>query len=337
VPVGPLASFIGSPLVYPATAEPATSDDLQNSLRHALAHFTTPDTRYLSLDPEHGGNAGWAISLWNEQGLIGVLLLGPKRDGGLYTQEEMEVAAASGERLLDTQASAEVARRLVLLQRQRMAESQVLDRQTRRVLHDDVLPTLHAAILALSNGHGVERASEAVGLLTDAHHNISDLLREMPHSTLPTIDRRGLLVALRQVVEDEFPQAFHSVRWHIDPQVEQRLAPLSPLSAEVLFYAAREAIRNAARHGRRADGGPLSVSIRATWQDGLDLRIEDDGVGMGALTLGDGGSGNGLALHSTMMAVIGGSLLAEPREEGGSRVTLTLPQESWHPLGPHAS
>ena len=48
------------------------------------------------------------MPLWSERGLIGVLLLGEKRDGGLYTQEEIEIARASGERLIDTQASAEM-------------------------------------------------------------------------------------------------------------------------------------------------------------------------------------------------------------------------------------
>lgn len=328
VPLGPLASFIGSPLTYPPAPAGHAPEPAPESIKPTIEQFTDSRVRYLALEPALHGGAAWAVSLWHERGLMGLLLLGPKRDGGLYTQEEMEIAAASGERLLDTQASAEVARRLVLLQRQRMAESQVLDRQTRRVLHDDVLPTLHAAILALSNGHGPERTGEAVTLLTDAHHNLSDLLREMPHSTLPTLDRRGLLAALRQVVEDEWGQAFSAVRWQVEPETDQKLLAVSPLAAEVLFYAAREAIRNAARHGRRADGGPLSLCIRAVWRDGLELYIEDDGVGMGAVTATDGSGGQGLALHSTMMAVIGGALVAERRAPGGSRVILTLPQAS---------
>lgn len=60
----------------------------------------------------------------------------------------MEIARASCERLLDTRASAEMARRLLALQR-RLVESQVVDRRTRRVLHDDVLPQVQAALLAL--------------------------------------------------------------------------------------------------------------------------------------------------------------------------------------------
>ena len=49
------------------------------------------------------------MPLWSERGLIGLFLLGPKRGNGLYTQEDIEIARASGERLIDTRASAEIA------------------------------------------------------------------------------------------------------------------------------------------------------------------------------------------------------------------------------------
>ena len=141
----------------------------------------------------------WAVPLWSERGLIGVLLLGEKRDGGLYTQEEIEIARASGERLIDTQASAEMARRLMALQRERLAHSQVLDRRARRVLHDDVLPRLHAALLTLNSG----QTGEVSVLLTEAHRQIADLLHDMPTVTAPEVARWGLVGALRQVVEQE--------------------------------------------------------------------------------------------------------------------------------------
>ena len=47
------------------------------------------------------------------------------------TQEELEIAQASGERLVDAQAGAAVANRLMALQRRRFAQSQVIDQHTR--------------------------------------------------------------------------------------------------------------------------------------------------------------------------------------------------------------
>jgi two-component sensor histidine kinase len=93
-------------------------------------------------------------------------------------------------------------------------------------------------------------------------------------------------------------------------------------------------MRNAARHGRdRADGRPLHLRVGmdvdepkgGIGQARLEVRIEDDGVGLQADDIGSDGEGHGLALHSTMMAVIGGTLAVERRSEGGTRVRLTLP------------
>ena len=57
----------------------------------------------------------------------------------------------------------------------------------------------------------------------------------------------------------------------------------------------------------------------------LRLVIEDDGVGMRAAPQAGEGGGQGLPLHGTMMAVIGGTLTPETREGGGTRVVLGLP------------
>jgi signal transduction histidine kinase len=340
IALGPLAPLVGPPLVYPdgRSAPPFP-------LAGMAAQFKSPRTVCVGLDPSDYGGATWAVPLWSEGGLIGVLLLGEKRDGGLYTQEEIEIARASGERLIDTQASAELARRLMDLQRQHLAQSQVIDQRARRVLHDDVLPGLHAAMLTLSSG-GIRADSDpsgAVAMLANAHRQIADLLREMPAVTAPEVARLGLVGALRQVVEDELEAAFDEVVWQVAPEAEQEMRAMPPLTAEVLFYAAREAIRNAARHGRGWDDRPLHLTIRIAWParpsdsgegladvrepGGLKIVVEDDGVGMGPAPDRSGGSGQGLALHSTMMAVIGGTLAVESTAGAYTRVSLTLPSD----------
>jgi signal transduction histidine kinase len=278
------------------------------------------------LDPAHYSGATWAVPLWSERGLVGVLLLGEKRGRGLYTQEEIEIARASGERLIDSQAGAEMARRLMGLQRERLAESQVLDQRARRVLHDDVLPRLHAAMLTLDGEHH----ADAVEALADAHRQIADLLHEMPTVSAPEVARLGLIGALRQAVDEEFGNAFDAVAWEIEPEAEQKAHAIPTLTAEVLFYAAREAVRNAARHGRARQGrdednAPLHLRIAVSQRNGLEITIEDDGVGLGAGSPSEAGSGHGLALHSTMMAVVGGTLAVESAPGAYTRVTLRLP------------
>jgi signal transduction histidine kinase len=319
--VGPLTPLVGPPLTFPD----GTPESFP-SITELVGELESPETICIPLEPTRFGGALWAIPLWSERGLIGVLILGRKRDGGIYTQEEIEIARASGERLIDTQASAEMARRLMALQRQRLAESQILDRQTRRTLHDDVLPQLHAAMLTLH-----DTPQDTLGLLADAHRRISDLLHEMP-ATTPAVSRLGLVRALQRTVESELGTAFDRVDWDVEPAAEREAQRLPSLTAEVIFYAAREAMRNAARHGRPDDTArPLQLKVALKWQEGLDVLIEDDGVGLQTSGTSGDGSGQGLALHSTMMAVVGGSLAIESERGTYTRVTLALPAHSYQP------
>lgn len=277
--------------------------------------------------PEHGG-AMWMIPLWNDRGLAGVLLLGEKLDG-LYTQEELEIARSSGERLIDLLAGTEMARRLVALERQRMAESQVADARTRRVLHDDALPAIHAAMLALQADSSRDVNARTLETLADLHHMLSDLLRELPVPLAPNLARLGLIGTLRGLVAGELRDTFDDVTWEVEAGAEEAFNALTPLAAEVLYYAAREALRNAGRYARGR--GPLRVRIRVLCTPTPELAIEDNGPGLDPARGSDGGSGQGLMLHGTMLAVVGWTLALEnitgaDRGVEGARVTMRLVQ-----------
>ncbi|GAB4151900.1 MAG: histidine kinase [Candidatus Promineifilaceae bacterium] len=325
---GPLAPLAGPPLAYPS-AMAATAPVVDFLARQ----FTTPDSSSVAVDPQNYGGAIWAVPLWSQRGLIGVFLLGEKQNAGLYTQEEIEIARISGERLIDTQASAEMARRLMLLQRQRLAQSQLIDQQTRRVLHDEILPGLQTALITLSAAPAGDAVTSAITQLSQTHRQIADLLHAMPTTTAPEVTRLGLLPALQRLTEREFAHAFDEVTWQVTSAAAQRLAGIPPLTAEVVYYAAREAMRNAAVHGR--GDRPLHLTITLCHTNGLQLQIEDNGVGLTNQPNADqfqrraeAGSGQGLALHSTMMAVIGGALAIESAPNAYTRVSLTLPENA---------
>jgi len=207
-----------------------------------------------------------------------------------------------------------------------MAESQIIDRGTRRVLHDEILPRLHTAMLTLNDA-----PEDALSLLTDVHRQVSDLLHKMPTTTAPQVARLGLFGALRRAVDDELGDAFDRITWRIEAEAGRETQRIPSLTTEVLFYAAREAIRNAARHGREADSErPLHLDVFATWREGLQISIEDNGVGVEATRPAGGESGHGLALHGTMMAVVGGSLAVESAPGIYTRIVLTLPMNGSH-------
>ncbi|MEM7114876.1 MAG: ATP-binding protein [Chloroflexota bacterium] len=323
VPLGSLAPLVGPPLSFPHRQQ-LTMPAMSN----IIAQLESPDTMLVAVDPLTFGAAVWAIPLWSERGLIGTLLLGNKRGGSLYTQEEIEIARSTGERLIDTQASAEIGRRLMGLQRERLAQTQIIDQQTRRVLHDDILPTLQTALIELS-AEGAANGGEngrSLHLLTDAHRQISDLLHNMPTVTAPDVARLGLVPALQRLIKNEFSRAFDEVKWQIEPAGAQRAANLPTLTAEVLFYAAREAIRNAAKYGRDEEK-PFVLTLTIAERNGLVVEVHDNGIGLDATAHLQNGAGQGLALHSTMMAVAGGSLVVVERG-AGTAVLFTLPTQT---------
>ena len=308
---GPFAALV-EPLVYPPGAPPPDVAALS-------PHDPSPLTLCLPLEPSRADGLAWAVPLWSTHGYVGVLLLSGKRDDGLFTQEEMEMARAAGERMLDTLASTELAHRLMRVQRARLAESQVVDRRTRRTIHDDILPQLHTTMLTLS---GLTGTADALEQLTQVHRRLSDVLHAMPSAVPADLVRAGVMGALRAALAADFDGAFDTVAWEVAPDAEARFAALPPLAAEVLFAAAREAIRNAARYAR-ADR-PLTLTLTATADDTLMLTIADNGRGLAHGTPTTG-AGQGMLLHGTMMAVVGGAWTTDSAPDVGTRVLLTLP------------
>jgi signal transduction histidine kinase len=132
-----------------------------------------------------------------------------------------------------------------------------------------------------------------------------------------------LFEALRKSVTEELHNCFETVTWNVPTAVEGRARKIPSLSAEVIFFAAREALRNAARHANPVD--TLALNIAASWEKGLEIVIEDNGVG--PIELKSESSGQGLILHSTMMAVIGGSLALERVPGLPTRLILRLPED----------
>lgn len=98
-------------------------------------------------------------------------------------------------------------------------------------------------------------------------------------------------------------------------------------------------LRNALQH--TPPGGNTSVAVERVGSDSVRIVVEDDGPGFRAEDLpniferfyrGDrsrpsGGTGLGLAIVRGIARVHGGDAIAENREEGGARITVTLPVE----------
>ena len=270
-----------------------------------------------------------ALKLSEEHEPMGAatLLLGPKNGGGDYTIEEMDVARAAVQRIADLIAGEQIARLAMSLLRRRIAEVKVLGAQNRRILHDDVLPQLHAAILQLEACGD----AEAMSALTGAHKALSAMVHQMGMAAPERLEREGLVVALRRALEHDFRNAFESVEWRVEERVARRITrDVPPFVGEVVFAAAQEAIRNAARHARGDDAArPLQLTIELDWLEGLRLVVRDDGIGVQPGTAhrqDTEGTGTGLLFHSTMLAVVGGRMRVESAAGRGTSVIIVVPE-----------
>ena len=312
-PLGAVAALTGEPLCYPAGN---TKIMVPNASE--LTECLQGDN--VNCQPATQWNAGWAVPLRNQDGLAGALLLDEKHNGNPYTEEEIEIARAGGERLLDMLAGTMMARMAMALLRQRLTEARIAEGQGRRILHDDILPQLHAAILSLSGHPDDPAVAEAVESLSSAHRQISDWLREMPIAAPQRLARVGLAAALRDLLKDEFLGAFENIEWQIEPNQEALLLQLPNVTSEVVYFAARELIRNAANHA----GDPtqqLQIAVE-TIPAGLSLSIGNSG-GM-PTPPSNQGSGSGLRIHSAMLAAVGAHLEIRHLSSGGRRAVIHI-------------
>ena len=189
------------------------------------------------------------------------------------------------------------------------------------MLHDEVLPDLHAARILLERNDDAAWA-QAKELLGGGPPADGELLRALPLSSAHAPDgppaggsapagggRDGLAVR-------------HG------PLCRRRAAPataarLSPLGAEVVFYAVRELVRNAARHGRSRAEQPLTLTVTVAGGEGLTIRCRTTAQAW-MRSRATGGSSQGLALHAAMLAVVGASLGLEPAPGRGVCATILV-------------
>jgi signal transduction histidine kinase len=104
--------------------------------------------------------------------------------------------------------------------------------------------------------------------------------------------------------------------------VDQCIDPLPPGHAPelefCLFRVIQEALTNVARH---AQARHVTVVLRASGTQ-VELRIEDDGVGIGP---GEPAGGFGLRGMRERVALLGGNLLFSSQRGAGVRILVTLP------------
>ncbi len=319
-----------------------------------------PHARRVQMTVNRQAMICWVLPIYDELGLVATLYLGPRQDGAVFTDEDMDLAHACGQRILDTLSDHEAMQAVAGLLRRRIVDVKLLGAQQRRVLHDEILPQMHLALLrletlrSLTNTELADKSAvgainrprrsthkgypyisdwqaldEAVGMISDAHRRLAAMMRATAPGAPHRLEHEGLMNAIRTMLEQDFQQAFDEIEWHVSEEMAGCIDEATPPAiAELVFAAVQEALRNAARHARGSDvHRRLRVILTASCDPHLEVVVADDGVGIASATSSTTSTGGGLLTHSALLAIAGGSLTVKSAPGEGVTVRILLPTE----------
>lgn len=212
-------------------------------------------------------------------------------------------------------------------ERERVQEEllRVSEREQRRIgqdLHDGLCQQLAATALNCQllreelSEQGLAGAGRAQRIV-DMIENSIRLSRQSARGLDPVaLDAEGLMLALEEVAAT----TTELFRVHCSFECESPVLIHDSEIAEHLFRIAREAVRNAVAHSRAS-----FIAIRLdTTEQGLELKIEDDGCGLGESARNS--SGMGLRIMPQRARLIGAQFAVSARPGGGTAVSCVLPQ-----------
>ncbi len=283
----------------------------------------------------------WLLPIYDERRLVAALYLGPRQNGGAFTTEDMNLAQACGQRILDTLGDHEAMQAVASLLRRRIVDVKLLGAQQRRVLHDEILPQMHLALLHLETARSLneqqdtvedgqrerQQLNQAIEKISDSHRQLAAMMRVTAPGSPHRLERDGMMQAIQTMVEQDFRQAFDEVHWEVSEEDMARIdEAMPPAIAELIFAAVQEALRNAARHGRGQDlHRQLRVTLWASYTSDVEVIVSDNGIGISSTGSSTTGTGGGLITHSALLTIAGGSLTIESAPTEGVRVRIFLP------------
>lgn len=199
----------------------------------------------------------------------------------------------------------------------RAAETAILEERRRiaRDLHDGLAQEL-AFIVAQT--HALEETPEAQPAPVTLKHLASAAERALDESRRAVAALAGPVdVAFHIALAREVEEIASRVGARIEVEVPEDL-DLDPATRETLLRIVREAVGNAARHGRAG-----KIVVHLSNGAGLHLSIVDDGIGFDSQSLAD--SRFGLNSMRERAVAAGGDFRLTTTAGGGTRIEVVLP------------
>jgi two-component system sensor histidine kinase UhpB len=181
-------------------------------------------------------------------------------------------------------------------------------------LHDEIGQTMTAVLLELKRvaDHAPPAVRDELRQVQETTRNSLDEIRRIARRLRPgVLEELGLTSALKSLAA-EFSATGLAVRGRFDTD----LPDLGRDAELVVYRVAQESLTNTARH---ADAQRVELTLRRH-AGGVELRVRDDGRG-----LGDSNEGAGIRGMRERALLIGADLTLEPPPGGGTEVRLRVP------------
>jgi signal transduction histidine kinase len=298
----------------------ALRDVLAGALRDPSLRILTWDENAATYRDEIG--QGMAVPASSLQATVTTVDTAGRRlavlihDSALDQDPELVSAGVAVTRLVidNTRLGDEIGRQLEEVRASRARIVEAADAERRRIerdLHDGLQQRLVALAMELRRAEGTTEAQSPAGRAL--RHGADEALaaieeaRELARGIHPAVLTEAGLAPALQALADRSP---------VPVEVEVDLGrPVTGTAAATAYFVAAEALANVAKHAHAT-----TVNLWATTaDDGLTVRIEDDGVGQADV------AGSGLRGLADRVAAINGTFRAEARERGGTRVIALIP------------
>jgi signal transduction histidine kinase len=267
-----------------------------------------------------GAEAALMVPLVYRGTTLGALLAFDRLTGDVgFTRDDeqlLEAFAASAATAVATAKTVEADRL-----RKSLEAAEAERRRWARELHDETLQALGGLKVLLSGASRLDDAAamreamgQAVGHVAAEIDSLRALIAELRP---PALDQLGLEPALASLVQRT--EATSGLEIAADVRLGGDEDRLAPELETTVYRIVQEALTNVVKHARARQ---VEVVVREA-VGGVDVRVADDGAGLGAGARGGGGFG--LVGMRERVEIAGGELHVEPRDGGGTVVRARLP------------
>ena len=199
--------------------------------------------------------------------------------------------------------------------------------QLARELHDTVAHHVSAIAVRAQAGRvlGSQEPQAALDALGVVEREASQTLQELRSMVRVLRDGEGADLAPQHGVADIVALGRPDGSVPVRVSVRGDLDDLSPGVGAALYRIAQESVTNALQHSHDATGVDVTVT---GWSGSVHLEVTDDGA---AVAMGRRTAGYGLVGMNERATLLGGSLRAGPRGDGGWAVVADIPRNGAHP------